>query len=252
MTDEVTVLLGTWNLNNLKAVTDSLQELLQVGKEQHDIFAIGTQEFDQPLSKWKAALEEAVFSTHVAVHAQELAGIKLVVLIRKDLQQYISKIESADLPTKLGGLMKTKGGVGISFTLGATSFLFINSHLAAHQTKVADRNADYGSIVHNLELPLDFSASKNLGLLSSRKRASSRMIPIYEHYDRSFWMGDLNYRIDLPRAEVIEHVSKREWDVLLAADQLIREKGAGRVFQGYEEAPIAFPPTYKFDRGTDE
>ena len=34
-------------------------------------------------------------------------------------------------------------------------------------------------------------------------------------------------------------------------DQLGRERAAGRVFIGYEEGSIAFPPTYKFDNGTD-
>ena len=42
MCAKTVTLSGTWNLNNLKAVTDSLQELLQVGTQQHDVYTIGT------------------------------------------------------------------------------------------------------------------------------------------------------------------------------------------------------------------
>lgn len=31
----------------------------------------------------------------------------------------------------------------------------------------------------------------------------------------------------------------------MAADQLQRERGRGRVFTGYAEAPVDFPPTYR-------
>jgi hypothetical protein len=91
-------------------------------------------------------------------------------------------------------------------------------------------------------------ASNETSALPWWVQTTSKMTPIYEHYNRSFWMGDLNYRIDLPRAEVVERAGKREWEALLAADQLVRERGAGRVFQGYTEGPIAFAPSYKFDR----
>eukprot|EP00959_Pyramimonas_sp_CCMP1952_P381480 7993543-Pyramimonas_sp.AAC.2 len=36
-----------------------------------------------------------------------------------------------------------------------------------------------------------------------------------------------------------------------ANDQLRREMSKGRVFVGYEEPPLTFPPTYKFDKGQD-
>ena len=39
---------------------------------------------------------------------------------------------------------------------------------------------------------------------------------------------------------------------LASADELRLEKTAGRVFVGYVEGPLAFAPTYKYDRGTDD
>ncbi|RXM92194.1 72 kDa inositol polyphosphate 5-phosphatase [Acipenser ruthenus] len=38
---------------------------------------------------------------------------------------------------------------------------------------------------------------------------------------------------------------------LLQYDQLSKEMKDGSVFQGFKEAPIQFPPTYKFDVGCD-
>ena len=40
-------------------------------------------------------------------------------------------------------------------------------------------------------------------------------------------------------------------DYLLSLDQLNLERAKGTVFQGFVEGPITFPPTYKFQQGTD-
>lgn len=45
-------------------------------------------------------------------------------------------------------------------------------------------------------------------------------------------------------------IEEGQLDRLLAADQLRAQMGAGRVFEGFEEAPINFNPTYKFDVGS--
>ncbi|CAB1435423.1 unnamed protein product [Pleuronectes platessa] len=38
---------------------------------------------------------------------------------------------------------------------------------------------------------------------------------------------------------------------LLEHDQLSKEMKEGSIFKGFQEAPIRFPPTYKFDSGCD-
>ena len=66
-----------------------------------------------------------------------------------------------------------------------------------------------------------------------------------------FWLGDFNYRIDMPRDEIIERVANGELKPLLAYDQLLLERAAGRTFDGYREGALSFSPTYKYDVGTD-
>jgi hypothetical protein len=68
-----------------------------------------------------------------------------------------------------------------------------------------------------------------------------------------FWMGDLNYRISLPDVEVRQFIQLGLPGIekLLTYDQLLAEKTAKRSFAGFMEAPIDFPPTYKYDVGTN-
>lgn len=65
--------------------------------------------------------------------------------------------------------------------------------------------------------------------------------------------SDLNYRIEetIPTERAIQLAEKNQIDELLACDQLNIERNAGRCFQNFEEGPITFPPTYKYQPGTD-
>ncbi|KAL4534362.1 hypothetical protein Ndes2437B_g03641 [Nannochloris sp. 'desiccata'] len=67
--------------------------------------------------------------------------------------------------------------------------------------------------------------------------------------DALIWLGDFNYRIDGQYDQVKELAISGNFGPLLACDQLRREMVAGNVFRGLREGNIAFPPTYKFDKG---
>lgn len=56
--------------------------------------------------------------------------------------------------TGLGGATGNKGGVGIRFLAHSTSFCFVCAHLAAGQSQVADRNADYLEILRKMSFPM--------------------------------------------------------------------------------------------------
>uniref|UniRef100_A0A1A8JSH2 Inositol polyphosphate phosphatase-like 1b n=1 Tax=Nothobranchius kuhntae TaxID=321403 RepID=A0A1A8JSH2_NOTKU len=65
-----------------------------------------------------------------------------------------------------------------------------------------------------------------------------------------FWCGDLNYRLDLDVQDILKHVSKREFEELMCADQLTRERHKRKAFFNFNEEKIAFPPTYRYERGS--
>ena len=46
--------------------------------------------------------------------------------------------------------------------------------------------------------------------------------------------------------------SRRQLDGLKRADQARAQMAAGAVFHGLREGPLAFAPTYKFDKGSTE
>ncbi|TYJ52019.1 hypothetical protein B9479_007396 [Cryptococcus floricola] len=64
------------------------------------------------------------------------------------------------------------------------------------------------------------------------------------------WLGDLNYRIDLPDSEVCEKVQAQEWQTLLEKDQLRLDITAKKSFAGFEEGAIDFAPTFKYVHGS--
>ena len=66
--------------------------------------------------------------------------------------------------------------------------------------------------------------------------------------------GDLNYRIDsMTRDSVIAAVKQGNLTKLLERDQLLlsRKRNPGLRLRAFNEAPITFAPTYKYDVGTD-
>ena len=68
-----------------------------------------------------------------------------------------------------------------------------------------------------------------------------------------FWLGDLNYRLcDIDNDNVKKLIARKQLEKIMQYDQLHNQRQKKRVFVDYEEAPILFTPTYKYDPGTDQ
>lgn len=60
-------------------------------------------------------------------------------------------------------------------------------------------------------------------------------------------------RIDLDRSRVLSAIQKEDWKTLWHADQLIRQRthtSTPSLLCSFDEGPLSFPPTYKYDSGT--
>lgn len=69
-----------------------------------------------------------------------------------------------------------------------------------------------------------------------------------QDHDLIYWLGDLNYRLDdLEPDEVKQRIAENQTESLIAYDQLKRQQKLNKTFTGYNEAPITFLPTYKYD-----
>ncbi|RUS26158.1 LOW QUALITY PROTEIN: Endonuclease/exonuclease/phosphatase [Jimgerdemannia flammicorona] len=157
-----------------------------------------------------------------------------------------------------------KGGVSIRFKLRDSYLCFVNSHLAAFANQVQRRNQDYAEICRRIAFPVTRSTYNPSGswLVGGTGSSGSGFMPdsslvlnkTYSMFDSDHlvWMGDLNYRIGLPAPEIKSLLEIEDLDSLLGFDQLGIEKDAKRTFHDFEEGPITFPPTYKYDEGTND
>ncbi|KNC75860.1 hypothetical protein SARC_11620 [Sphaeroforma arctica JP610] len=166
-----------------------------------------------------------------------------MVYVKAHVAEHVRDVADTWVGVGLMNMMGNKGGVAVRFRLHDTSFLFINSHLAAHQDMVERRNQDFDQIQRRLVLP-------PLAPSVPHETASLDKTTIHD-YDRVVWMGDLNYRIDLSNKKTRTLIDGSDWSDLYCSDQLMKERAKGRVFNGFKEEEITFPPTYKFDFGTD-
>lgn len=133
--------------------------------------------------------------------------------------------------------------------LNDTSLCFINCHLAAGQSQTKDRNTDITMILESTILPPERDA--NIKQASFVSGGDGSMIMDHEI---CILNGDLNYRIDtMGRDTVISAVKSHNFTKLLERDQLLASKRKNPWFKlrSFQELPITFAPTYKYDVGTD-
>ncbi|GLE02851.1 hypothetical protein PINS_up011715 [Pythium insidiosum] len=156
-----------------------------------------------------------------------------------------------------------KGGVGIAFNIGRTSFAFVNCHFDAHQHNVSKRNANFHRINRELRLQAtseNSSPSRTAtsswkstrgSLGGARRSTATAPTTIADAFDHVFWYGDLNYRINGTRRMIDRLLLHQQHAVLRFNDQLLIEMTRGNVFAGFSEGPLHFRPTYKFDKHSD-
>lgn len=239
---ELKIFIGTWNMNGQTPPKELNDFMLPSDIETvPDLLAIGTQESCSERNEWEAALQETLGPSHVLLFSTGLGTLHLALFIRRDLIWFCSVAEDASFSTRTGTAFRTKGAVAIALMLFGTSFLFVTAHLTAHQDKVKERVNDIKRIIRNLDLP------KELPIRHKSK-------DVTQNFDCVFWCGDLNFRLAQPREEVIQWVTDtcfpQQSPVNLHKDQLRTILNEGAVLRGFEEAPIMFPPTYKYDPGT--
>ncbi|XP_063971851.1 inositol polyphosphate 5-phosphatase E isoform X2 [Diachasmimorpha longicaudata] len=240
---EIKIFVGTWNMNG-QSPPKELNDFMLPSEIQTipDILAIGTQESCSERSEWEAALQETLGPSHVLLTSTSLGTLHLALFLRRDLVWFCSVPEEDSFSTRPGTAFRTKGAVALALIIFGTSFLFVTAHLTAHQDKVKERVHDIKKIVRNLDLPKELPT----------KHSKSK--DVTQNFDCVFWCGDLNFRLAQPREEVIQWVSDacfpQTTPVNLSKDQLRMTLNEGAVLRGFEEAPITFPPTYKYDPGT--
>ncbi|OCH90353.1 DNase I-like protein [Obba rivulosa] len=169
---------------------------------------------------------------------ERMMGLYLAVFINRDIKHLVRGTSRSAVTTGLiGGRVGNKGGVGVSLNINGTTLLFVNAHLAAHEGKVQNRLFDLNKIKTELAVD-DFLPSDDPRVMAE---------DITDKFDFAFILGDLNFRLDITRLHADWLIARKEYAQALAFDQLRNLMASGEAFNGFQEAAITFPPTFKYD-----
>jgi hypothetical protein len=232
----------TWNQNNRDSTPSPPHLSSSLCPPGHDLYCYGVQEGDPSVARWENLLASTLTDC-VLVKSAAVGPTRICVFAERTIASRISRSHVGSLSTGLlGGSIKNKGGVAVALDLDGTKFCFVSAHFQAHHGNCEKRNEDYRRISSALFHDLEWRNEDEPHAPSST---------VHRRFDRLFWVGDLNYRLEGNRRVVEALIESRQMEVLRALDQLNRERSLGRVFKGWLEGPVTFLPTYKFDPGTD-
>ncbi|KAG4398680.1 hypothetical protein GLYMA_08G093200v4 [Glycine max] len=280
------VFVSTWNVGGIAPDEDlNIDDLLETCNNSCDIYILGFQEIvplkasnvlgsenNEISMKWNSIIREALNKkiTHQrdkdakkqelknnfpnkkenpakccdaphdfqCIISKQMVGLFISVWIRRDLCPFIRHPSVSCVGCGIMGCLGNKGSISVRFQLHETSFCFVCSHLASggREGDEKHRNSNVAEIFSRTSFPR--------GPLLDLPRT------ILDH-DHVILLGDLNYRISLPEETTRLLVEKRDWDSLLANDQLIMELMSGNMLRGWHEGAIKFAPTYKYCPNSD-
>ncbi|CDO93891.1 unnamed protein product [Kluyveromyces dobzhanskii CBS 2104] len=242
---EISIFAGSFNVNG-KLAKEKLESWLKPQDESPDIYVIGLEEIVEltpghmlstdPYIKafWEKKLLTEINSyndnKYHAVYSSQLGGLALLVFTHEENKSRIKHIEGDMKKTGFGGISSNKGAIAAHLWLSNTKFCFVVSHLSAGLENVEQRHNDYKSIAKHIRF--------------------SKGTRIKDH-DGIIWMGDFNFRILLSNDDVRQAIKNRDFHRLFEKDQLNQQMISGESFPFFDEMEIKFPPTYKFNPGTD-
>lgn len=142
--------------------------------------------------------------------------------------------------------MGNKGGVGVKLNYKSVEMNFLAAHLEPHEKNARLRNDNWAAIVRGTVFDTPPTPLAD----------DVRPVGLYSPTAHLFVLGDLNYRTSDHGPGDLEFLvfpqptdqqsSNKHYMNLLEHDQLSLHQKAGKTLQGLEEAPIHFPPTYKY------
>lgn len=118
---------------------------------------------------WANDLGIVLGQNFTRVALRQLAGMLLLVFVKREHADYIGEVSTASVACGVMGVGGNKGAVAACMSIYRRRAVFVCSHFAAHQEKVEERNADYAKIVRNLR----FGDS---GVASQSGRAAAPML----------------------------------------------------------------------------
>jgi len=244
---DLNVFVCTWNIDQ-KDPPEKLDELFT---NNYDILVFCFQEIDMTMDcimsghspvktqNWNEALSKAVTKTQASyIGGMQLGTSYIAAFVKTALIKSVADIQTASVTLGSMGFYN-KSAVGISFNYSDTRLCFISAHLSHGRKNVERRNSEFWKI-----------QSEMVFVVQKKKQDGDEIIRYHlDDHDAIFWSGDFNYRLTIPDPESRERF--KETNYLLSKDQLITAHKRSEAFVGYNEGEITFPPSYKYDKGTE-
>ncbi|XP_037348583.1 inositol polyphosphate 5-phosphatase K [Talpa occidentalis] len=235
----------TWNVASAAPPLD-LNDLLQLNNQNLnlDMYVIGLQEKNYGIM---SLLSDTAFEDSwsnffmdvlsplcfVKVSCVRMQGLLLLVFAKYQHLPFIQILSTKSTPTGLFGYWGNKGGVNTCLKLYGYYVSIINCHLPPHLGNNDQRLEHFDRI---LEM----------------QNFDGQEIPNILDHDLILWFGDMNFRIeDLGMQFVREAIKNECYSDLWEKDQLSIAKKCDPLLREFQEGPLLFPPTYKFDRNTN-
>lgn len=232
-----------------------------------DIFVLGFQELDmstEALLYATSPIKEEMWMTAIfaglgekgilyeKLVSTQLVGMLLIVIVKKALRSCFNDVQFCHAGAGIMGFMGNKGATAVRLEFTPTSsgvselastqpiaLTFVNAHLAAFDEMVERRNYDF----HDLSARLTFPSAGGTGYDDT--------LNLYQS-DVLFWMGDLNYRINLSDSDIrtiLTSYPDSGVQHIVAYDQLRNSIRSNEAFSHFVEHPITHFPTYRYGAG---
>ncbi|KAH9577535.1 Endonuclease/exonuclease/phosphatase [Trypanosoma melophagium] len=262
-------------------VVVSLQEVEMGG-------VVLVREYTETGVSWAEAIVEALnkASEHKLWYRKlkmvQLVGLVLIVVIRVEHANYVINVRASLTRTgAMRGVWGNKGSVGLRATIYGKRFLLIAAHFVAHKHNERTRRFNYYASLRDLRFEAQVDVDDETEVLQmfstfatdsdqirgaianhsawARLFGQFRRYPsigierrVLDQHDYVFFLGDLNSRLHGVKSTDIRRLVRcKDYDRLICCDELRQGMISGDTFDGFQEPVINFPPTYKFDRGTD-
>lgn len=209
-------------------------------------------------------------TSYVNLVTRNVGMTGIMIFVREDAVSHLEWLQTAGVGVGVQGMgNKGAAAVRMGYRVGedVLSFTFVSAHLAAMEDALEQRNQDYEDIAKGLVFQSEFAAKpidtdeedEDTGLIEGPPAPFSSTLGMYST-SFLFFGGDLNYRTSTTKptaedAKIFPTMSgdpadPRHFSLFRFKDQLTQQLQANKTLLGLTEAPITFPPTYKYKEET--
>ncbi|XP_054899691.1 inositol polyphosphate 5-phosphatase K isoform X1 [Poeciliopsis prolifica] len=243
-TDEFRLHMVTWNVATAEPPEDVVSLLQLNDQPSVDLYVIGLQEVNATPVRFISDLMAEDSWSHlfmdtlgpkgfVKVTSVRMQGLLLLVFAKMMHLPFIRNIQSTYTRTGIFGYWGNKGAVSVRFSFYGHMLCFLNCHLAAHMHNALQRVDEFEYILE----------TQDFDIFDTPHVLDHKVV---------FWFGDLNFRIEDHGLHFVRSsINGGRLNLLWSKDQLIMMKKKEPFLQEFEEGPLNFKPTYKFDRKAD-